>query len=358
MSRALTVALSIALVAGLLILTGCPRPQREYTREELLAVCWRLIDEDAGYRSAEELKAFYDNLQVKEYTPAATAVLSSPAQLHEYESVDIFDDGFLRQARGWSRSGDSSESYLAYTSSGLVSDRDVYLAIDNGSDDLYESIVPTGISDVFYYHTSKTAQTYVGDKVKLQLAIAADKVTIQHNKHWWHDSIPATTTISLRDLLTDSDGDGLTDITEQMLLTDADDPDTDGDGIDDLDDIAPLAAADQMGKLERGVARLLTYHFQVRRCDADWWELSFRRPGEMIVPGHPYNARYLRLTGCGPIAYSASPNCRAIALTEQDQWEEYCGLLQGYDKLSVCQVWAFSRSKSTANWSLITLKQT
>lgn len=47
----------------------------------------------------------------------------------------------------------------------------------------------------------------------------------------------------LEDLRRDQDGDGLTDLEEERLLTDAWDPDTDGDGARDGDDRSPLGAA-------------------------------------------------------------------------------------------------------------------
>ncbi|UJR83307.1 hypothetical protein [Sandaracinus amylolyticus] len=47
----------------------------------------------------------------------------------------------------------------------------------------------------------------------------------------------------LEDLRRDQDADGLTDLTEQRLLTDAWDPDTDGDGTRDGDDVSPLGSA-------------------------------------------------------------------------------------------------------------------
>lgn len=47
----------------------------------------------------------------------------------------------------------------------------------------------------------------------------------------------------LEDLRRDQDGDGLTDLAEERLLTDAWDPDTDGDGTRDGDDRSPLGAA-------------------------------------------------------------------------------------------------------------------
>ncbi len=42
-------------------------------------------------------------------------------------------------------------------------------------------------------------------------------------------------------LTRDTDGDGLTDITEEWLLTDHQNPDTDGDGTPDAEDLDPLA---------------------------------------------------------------------------------------------------------------------
>ncbi len=46
--------------------------------------------------------------------------------------------------------------------------------------------------------------------------------------------------INLKDLETDSDNDGLKDLEEEVLLTNANNPDTDGDGIDDLMDFRVL----------------------------------------------------------------------------------------------------------------------
>ncbi|MDQ3036140.1 MAG: hypothetical protein M3Y87_27310, partial [Myxococcota bacterium] len=48
---------------------------------------------------------------------------------------------------------------------------------------------------------------------------------------------------ALEDLRRDQDGDGLTDLAEERLLTDAWDPDTDGDGTRDGDDRSPLGSA-------------------------------------------------------------------------------------------------------------------
>jgi len=48
------------------------------------------------------------------------------------------------------------------------------------------------------------------------------------------------TSIDLPNLKKDSDNDGLTDIEEEVLFTDCNNPDTDGDGVKDFDDINPL----------------------------------------------------------------------------------------------------------------------
>jgi hypothetical protein len=69
--------------------------------------------------------------------------------------------------------------------------------------------------------------------------------------------------IPLEALQSDRDGDGLTDITEEHLLLDPDNPDSDGDGIRDGDDPLPNVKNDPSATDQSYLARILEHIFKL-----------------------------------------------------------------------------------------------
>jgi hypothetical protein len=134
--------------------------------------------------------------------------------------------------------------------------------------------------------------------------------------------LATATTLHLSELRKDRDGDGLTDIAEQLLYLDPGKPDTDGDGTDDLHDPTPNVDAARMGKKERAVARAMQYFFAWGEGQhTEWWGDASYRPS-----GNPWQARYFTVSGAGPVAFTMDNHtwgiCQVVdAATEK--WKNY-----------------------------------
>lgn len=97
---------------------------------------------------------------------------------------------------------------------------------------------------------------------------------------------------ALADLRRDRDEDGLTDLEEERLLTDAWDADTDGDGVRDGDDPSPLSSARAESSEER--LWLAAYHGLVRTALGDSLALVVRSGSRLDVGESAGRALVLR----------------------------------------------------------------
>lgn len=236
--------------------------------------------------------------------------------------------------------------HVAFTDDGLASARDIYLGIDVGSDGVFEEILPTGINDTSYLQMHPGGIRGVESKGPLKLKLDGDSIYISHNvpiletkdidvggtKEKYYsikDAKYETSKLSLRKLRLDSDGDGLTDITEGELLLNAKSTDSDGDGLPDAADPTPNADAAKMGPLERGVQRALAYFRVCEEMDAANWQDEEK---------HPFSTYYLRLFGCSEVAYAPSPETYGISLATAEERDAYRKLLSGFNTYSSVSV--------------------
>lgn len=107
----------------------------------------------------------------------------------------------------------------------------------------------SGLAAGFPYVLRKesTAPVFDGDVVQLPVDVREiDPSTITFppvNVRAWRVEEDQLLRIPMASLVRDSDGDGLTDLVEERLVTDPDNADTDGDGVTDADDLQPLESA-------------------------------------------------------------------------------------------------------------------
>jgi hypothetical protein len=244
-------------------------------------------------------------------------------------------DEWIKNAGFWAEAdAESGGRYVALLGTGLLTDRDIFLGVDADSDELFEKLLPTGLQDMFYSHTHPGGPYGPEPLGALKLDFEAGEFTIQHHQPLYgaadeygyrrlnmDQTTRLATTLSLDELQRDSDGDGLTDIYESLLLTNPNSADTDGDGLTDDADSCPLADPAQMGQVERGVARALALMFS-DGYDREWWQADQTQL--------PLQARYVLVHGCGPIAFSGNSATYSICLTEAAQRRKYGEMLNGY----------------------------
>jgi hypothetical protein len=89
----------------------------------------------------------------------------------------------------------------------------------------------------------------------------------------------------LADLERDRDADGLTDIEEQRLITDAWDPDTDGDGVRDGEDRSPLGSAGPTTAADE--VWVAAYRSVIRPAATDSLVVAVRSGSRLEVGGEP-----------------------------------------------------------------------
>jgi hypothetical protein len=103
----------------------------------------------------------------------------------------------------------------------------------------------TGLRESSPYRWNRGSALPLLDGGRLQLAVTREENDPDYPVPLFYVARPVTRTrtllltLPLADLRRDSDGDGLTDLEEQELLTDPDRPDTDGDGLSDANDPMP-----------------------------------------------------------------------------------------------------------------------
>ncbi|MBN2082515.1 hypothetical protein JW859_09970 [bacterium] len=290
-----------------------------YRREltGLLAVC-------GGEQAREYLDGVYADIDRRRREP-----LQPP-----YHFTDPKSESAMA---AWCEAEDGSGAhYRAYVPMyeypALISTREVYLAVDADGDGGFEEVLATGLRDHFMnFHPPGGHSGLDGPIGPLVLEVAGDEVRITHHtpefsevQHW--EDVPpqrmltgatyGTSTLSLGELRRDSDADGLTDILEQQLMIDPHNPDSDGDGIGDFDDPQPGVDASRMGRVERGIARVVSY---INQSDRD----------DRKSPAHPWSAECLIIAGADDVAYSETPYSFGISIASTEKLARYEDLLNG-----------------------------
>jgi hypothetical protein len=158
------------------------------------------------------------------------------------------------------------------------------------------------------------------------------------DRHPTSDVWRRTTILTFEQLRRDSDGDGLTDLTEWQLFTLPHDPDSDGDGLEDSIDACPTASLADSTQMTRGIERAMAFHFGQYAGEAyDIWRVDHQSADEVIEAGsgldpvalkrllhenflHSYGgqhwqARYYNVHGAdGPVGFAAGSACYGIKL--------------------------------------------
>lgn len=296
-----------------------------------------------GTKAGSYLDSYYEGRKVIE-----REVLRPPFNLTELSKVGgVPFQVDQMPGVGWAEVvTDSGERIVAFVSDGLVSSRDIYIGVDTDNDGSFEEILPTGLNDTYFHHVHPGGIMLRGKPENIELVVDGENLQITYHEpvmeevvydsggesHTYMDMNGGefvTATLSFAELRLDSDGDGLSDITEQLLFTNPDDPDTDGDGIRDDVDPCPNVDPATMGKLERGIARALDYYFRSGRQSPFW---------EGWNEGQPWVARYIAVEGAGPVAYSQGDPCFGICLSSPKQTEKYQQLLNHYNAFSLVEV--------------------
>ena len=231
----------------------------------------------------------------------------------------------------WADSHSGGRHYVAFQGTGLLDDRDLYVGVERNGDGLLEAVYPTGLQDVYYSGGVYGLSYSLRPRGELQLSVTGSEVVIWHHrvverlvsasfdpadgKYMKPFSERIESTVSLAELTRDTDGDYLTDIAESLLWCDPGSADADGDGTPDALDATPNVDPASMGSVERGVARALTYFFTTEESVLDWWE------GD--ATGNPWQARYMLVYGCGPVAFSGDAGTYGICLIGREDRKEY-----------------------------------
>jgi hypothetical protein len=240
--------------------------------------------------------------------------------------------------------GADGARYAAFTATGLISERDIYLAVDANNDGAYEEVLPTDLTDVYQGYSFPGGAYDIDKHGELQLTLKGNELLVTHHvpiplfdeerQYTYFDkTIYETTPLTLAGLRRDSDGDGLADVAEKLLFTDAQSADTDGDGVSDLLDPTPNATPSHMGQAERGVARALAYFF------ADEQTSSFAATWPKPDPaGHPWRAVYFSVSGAGEVVFPPSACAYGVCLWRPEQQKQYEQLLSEFPGFNCAEV--------------------
>ncbi len=298
-----------------------------------------------GPAAREYLCAWYDAREVELHVPppAPYALLKPQDETSEFRQTQL-----LVQAGRWAQVElGGGQRYAVFPAPGLQNERDLYVAYDAQGDGRWEWILPTGLQDVFYQYQRNGMYYYYeypAPQGTLALGFTGDALRISHNQprpgqpnpapegaefevEFVADKLPSS------DLARDSDGDGLTDLTEHALLTDPVLADTDGDGMGDAQDATPNADAARMGAVERGIARAMRYFYSDYYAGQGWWELP--DSAGFYAAGQPWNARYFTVAGCGPVAFSNSPGTYGVCISTPEQLRQYLAGASGLEEASL-----------------------
>jgi hypothetical protein len=306
------------------------KSQREY-QLELLARC-------GGPEAKRALDMLYDAGQAKRHLQAAPPYALTKSDMQRIgRQLGGANPGLWAEA-----DAGGTTKYAVFAAGGMLCRRDLFLAVGRNGSEQWDELLPTGIIDF----SSDDLDFFPVRKVlpQDQLALAADEHGVHityrkaadqpatHGKHVIEKTGPlnayaerVTTTLSLSDLRHDADHDGLTDITERMLMINPAKPDTHGDGLKDIEDPTPLANPAEMGKVERGIFRALKFDLE-----RDVLRNEMHRGIYWFPILQPYQATYFFMYGCGPVAYCIEPQQYNICLHSPKLRKAYMDALQDY----------------------------
>jgi hypothetical protein len=317
-----------------------------------------LLARCGGATVQTELEAYYAQLYVTRHTtPQLRARIRRPPGATTTPYMQ--DDVIYRENGLWAEAGGpAGAKYALFPAAGLVSDRDLYLALYPAADGSCDELLPTGLTDMCFTHSHPGGAGGPRPRGKLAFSVDGDAVKIMHHKQVVEDSAYSAgkqrwskreltganrvqTTIKLGELRRDKDGDGLTDVLERLLFLDPAQTDSDSDGIIDTQDAAPLANPRRMGPLERGIARALAYSTAIEK-NTMWWDTALEPSADTEnTAGQPWSARYLLVHGCGPVDYCGGAATYSICLNTPEQHAAYSRALQFYPGMSAVEIsWA------------------
>jgi hypothetical protein len=216
--------------------------------------------------------------------------------------------------RAWAEAaGTDGTHYAVFTADWLRSANDVFLGIDPDGDARFDRVLPLGLVHSALAAAPGAEPADQGNPpLQLTLRSSALEVghfdrplTLQEGTYYAEPGTGRfkTARLGMREVQLDTDGDGLTDIAENLLFLDTQGSDSDDDGLKDNVDPSPNADSRQMGQLERGVARALGMYFRPPLSGA----------GE---PPRPYRAVFIAVSGCQPVALDL-PGTYAVCLTQK-----------------------------------------
>ena len=327
-----------------------------------------LLAQCGGALAKTELDAYFTQLEVARHSATMPDPLVRQPQVPADEDLTRYNQLYYAAGLWAEASGADGAKYALFPAAGLLSDRDLYLAVDAQADGVWDEALPTGLQDVCFSHCHPGGPYGPGPKGKLEFTVADGVATIMHHQpvledvtygegaeQWTRQELTGASRVAsavkLDELRRDTDQDGLTDVLEQLLFLDPVLADTDGDGSGDSEDPAPLSNPAQMGQLERGIARALQY-FVIDQNRQAWWSGSLERTGyEHSDAGQPWFARYMLLHGCGPVSFSGGADAFGICLTTKEQRDAYNAALQFYPGMSAIDVgWAAPGMDATQVW--------
>jgi hypothetical protein len=231
------------------------------------------------------------------------------------------------------QTGPDGARYAVFVHDGLVSDRDLWLGIDIDHDGSFDEILPTGLYEnaVLRDWKGRMYRTAPGGELSLELRLP--QLVVRHNVDTYRIEplygqqvfdrfVLQTDTLNLLELRADTDGDGLTDVAEDMLQLDPRSTDTDTDGWPDNADPAPNVNPAAMGPVERGVSRALEYYYSEYRSWArhDWLEDASEPTAFYLYLDPPYDdSDPARDITCGPVAFHGAGRSSICLWTEEQR---------------------------------------
>jgi hypothetical protein len=218
-----------------------------------------------------------------------------------------YSDGSLPN---WPAVEHEGQKYAVFEARGLAGD-DLYIGQYAPDSHGFKQVWPTGLTNTFAWNPYDYDEAALALVEPLRLRFEEDELVIGHNSpvlgpNQWNPEFESVigqnyieSRLSWAELRRDSDRDGLTDISERLMLLDPGVADTDADQIPDAMDVCPNANPATYGRLERGIARLLALH-----------------PYDSVQqPDFPFQTIYLLLSpGIGPLQYEPAYQHRVISL--------------------------------------------
>ena len=240
----------------------------------------------------------------------------------------------------------NGDSVVACIDEGLTG-RDIVLLVDHGTDGSYDECLPTGLTDVharWYFPGGVDGEPEMATQISLELLDGSEgglrighHVLAEDAPMSFDESGSGETGVSFEqdellwsELRLDSDGDGLTDITERYTFTDPQQADSDGDGLDDGHDRYPNTDMSACSAVERGIVRAMQID-RLREYDKD----PQKGTAAGAAPLHPFDLRYFALSGMLRLPAASSASERCIMLTTEQQQEQYYALLNNYNGFTI-----------------------